>query len=241
MIARPVGGRAVPDAFVSDDGREIKDTPGLLQDFGVRQIIVPSIEHGGVQAAPTGAVQDPAGSALGAKSFGAAGASGAIYRHFNGLPNPVDHLEFIPDIPVSAAIFNASFGQGGRVLHTHAPMLVGTPSDQDDRGVALAAISNAYAAALIAFDLQKEILVENGSLLNLVPVSAGIFAGQFGDRRSGYPGSGHLHPSYTLTAIALAASAVIGQGIAIPDLAIYYFDEAVRADAIEIAAILEKT
>lgn len=232
----------IADAHVSADGLQITDLTAVLGGYGADAAAlaphVPKVMAGGVQSAPTGAVQDPAGSAIGARGFGAGGASGAIYGHFNGLPKTVDHLEFIPDMPPGASIFNASMGAGGRVLHTHSPMLGTPPGTPDGRGATLTALANAYGTALLAFDAHKDMLVDDGALLNLVPVSAAIFAGPFAAHLPGYPRNGHLHPSYTFAAVLLAASAVLATGAAVPDLTIYYFDDAVRADAGAIAAAL---
>ena len=75
-----------------------------------------------------------------------------------------------------------------------------------------------------------------GDVLNLVPISSVIFAGRFATHKDGYPGNGHLHPSYSLTAILLAADAMAKDGQVVPPTTIYYFDAGPAADAQVIAS-----
>jgi hypothetical protein len=168
--------------------------------------------QGGVHNAALGAIQDPAGSAIGtgARPSGG-GASGAIYARF-------PDLEPIPRIAPRSAIFNRAAGPGRRVLHTHSPQLRGSPASALDRHQALEDLANAYVNALVAFDARAADLGNHGVLLNLVPVSAAIYAGRFRD-----PALDHLHPSYTIAAVALALGWLGESGRALPQLTISFF------------------
>jgi hypothetical protein len=77
--------------------------------------------------------------------------------------------------------------------------LGGSPGSSKDRQQALEDLANAYANAVEAFRDRADALGEDGSLLNLVPMSAAIFAHAFKD-----PTYNHLHPSCTICAIVLA-------------------------------------
>ncbi|WP_147125844.1 hypothetical protein [Shimia ponticola] len=237
VTGTPVQATAVDDSAVGDGGKEITDIKAVLTAFGVdptqAKSNLPTVVKGSVSHAPSGAVQDPAGSAVGAKGFGAGGGSRAIYDHFNNLPNKVDHLEFIPQMDFGQSVQNDSQGEGKRVIHTHSPMLGGKPDIDLNRGRQLAAIANGYFTAMEAFNAADG---SAGDVLNLVPISSVIFAGEFRTRKPGYPGNGHLHPSYSLTAILLAADAMVQAGATTPPMTIYYFDAGPAADAQAIAA-----
>ena len=215
----------------SPDGLVISDPVGLLADLGVS---APTIRRGGVHRAATGAVQDPAGSAVGQRGRPrGGGASGAIYAAFPDL-SP------IPDIPPGGAVFNASEGAGRRVLHTHSPRLSGQPTSSEARRAVLADLANAYANAIVAFTRRAADLGPDGTLLNLVPVSASIYAGAFASPHFGSP---HLDPSYTITATLIAVAAVDERGAsplsgAFPSLELYYFAEDVYLAAQELTARL---
>ena len=100
-----------PERF-SSDGFAIEDPMALLADLGMAQLprlvaATPSIRSGGVHQATVGAIQDPAGSAIGQPGRpSGAGASGAIYATF-------PDLRPIPAIPPRAAVFNTSTGPAG--------------------------------------------------------------------------------------------------------------------------------
>jgi hypothetical protein len=218
----------LPDACFSADGTVVVDVAGLLAhcglDEGVTHDLLRSIElrHGGVQDAGRGAIQDPAGSAIGSSRPSGAGASGAIYAAFTDL-------EPIPWIEPRSAIFNAARGPGRRVLHTHSPRLSGTPASAADRHRVLEDLANAYANALEAFDRHAATLGSDGSRLNLVPVAAAIFAGRFR-----HPALDHLHPSYTLTALLLAAAWFRATGCALPRLSMSFHASRVFDAACEV-------
>lgn len=234
---KPVADVSVDDSLVGDGGKEITDIKGVLSAFGADPVqakaYLPSVIQGSVVKAPSGASQDPAGSAVGAKGFGASGGSRAIYDYFNNLPNPVDHLEFIPQMDMGQSVQNDSAGEGKRVIHTYSPMLGGEPDIDVNRGRQLAAIANGYCTAMQAFNAAGG---SAGDVLNLVPISAVIFAGSFATHKAGYPGKGHLHPSYSLAAILLAADAMDKAGETVPPMTIYYFDAGPAADAKAVEA-----
>lgn len=227
--ANPIRIVLTDDAHFSADGLEVVDPSGVLVGLGFAEpsplfARLPAIEPGGVQEADTGVIQDPAGSAIGGGKDGlktAGGASGAIYDAF-------PDLEGIPTIDVGGAVFNSSRGPGARVLHTFSPRLAGKPGAATERAKALEDISNAYANAILAFNRHAGVSGGHGGRLNLVPVSAAIFAGNFANPRFTHP---HLDPSYTLTAVAIAIGTLSGAGDAIPDLSIYYYSPDVRAAA----------
>ena len=193
----------LPDVFDSV-GLEIDRLGELLEQLGVSNLdglvgVLGPPDPGGVQNAPTGVIQDPAGSAVGG-TLGGGGSSGKIYKKF--LPE----LEPIPWIEPRSAIFNTSIGKGQRVLHTHSPKLQGVPSSAKDRRQVLEDLANSYSNALEAFRVRAPHLDKHGKLLNLVPVSAAIYAGSFADKKFITPNlrSGHLRPSYTICAVVLA-------------------------------------
>jgi hypothetical protein len=218
------------DLFAGDGLRVV--SPGeLLRQHGLDDLgaLVSTIGpvHGGVQDAPAGAIQDPAGSAIGSGQRPAGGgASGAIYRAFTDL-RP------IPNIEPRSAIFNSATGAGRRILHTHSPRLAGSPGQNEDRRRVIEDLANAYANALAAFADRAGELGADGTTLNLVPVSAGIFSGRFSD-----PTLDHLHPSYTMCAIALALGWCRGAGVFAPALTIYFFEPDVFTAAATVLAEL---
>ncbi|MEM6477717.1 MAG: hypothetical protein AAF647_01595 [Pseudomonadota bacterium] len=243
----------MPDSAVSDGGMVLSDVAALVKAWGgdvaKASAHLPTVTAGGVQSAPTGVIQDPAGTLFYSQSFSGAGAaSGAIYDLFNNMSDEADHLVVPPKIANGSSIFNASTGAGGRVLHTFSPYLpayVKTgPSDATDRSNALAAIANGYGTALLAFSDHYKALGNEGTLLNLVPISANYFAGPFGYVKPAWQGGmmddpvKHLDPSYTFAALMLAISAALAKGAHIAPMTIYYFDRKVRADATQLAASL---
>ena len=177
---------------------------------------MPVIINGGVNEAASGVIQDPAGSAIGSSSVGGGGASGAIYDSFD--------LEPIPWIPPEDSIFNSTNGNGKRVLHTHSPKLKGSPNIHSNRMAAVVSLANSYYHAIVTFNEKAAELGDDGKLLNLVPVSASIFAGRF--LRNDL-GMGHLDPSFTFLAIALAIGTLIKDKQHVPEMTIYFYDKEV--------------
>lgn len=243
----PLASRALEAGFSSENLLEIPDPAPVLSAYGFapgRDLYdsLPAVMRGGVQTAPHGVIQDPAGSAVG-RDLAGAGASGAIYAFFDALPDSSDRLCDIPDIPAGAAIFNASQGAGRRVLHTHSPSLQRLnlqPASDLDRGRALAEIGNAYYNAIAAFNARSADLGDDGRLLNLVPVSAGIYGGAFANNRSEWDrATRHLDPTYTLTAVALALAQWRAQYGAVPSMNIYYFGADVYKTAVAEVARLQ--
>jgi hypothetical protein len=175
-------------------------------------------------------VQDPAGSAVGARSLAGGGASGAIYAAFADL-RP------IPRMAVGAAVMNAAPGPGRRVLHTHSPRLAGDPADASARAAALQALARAYANALLAAARARPRLGADAETLNLVPVSGSIFAGGF--QRGRHFAKAHLDPSYTLVAVVIALANVRGANVALPALTICYFEDDVARRALEVRVALD--
>jgi hypothetical protein len=177
-----------------------------------------------VQHAKRGVIQDPAGTAVGGSLVGAGGASGRIYAKFNDLKN-------IPSMARGAAVFNASAGPGRRVLHSYGFQLQGDPGRSGDRAGALLALADTYANALFAFADRVGELGEHGQLLNLVPVSASIYANEFADGRQFQ--NRHLDPSYSLVAFVVAAGSVLEQGIAVPQTTMCFYEPDVYARAVQ--------
>ncbi|MGD9795826.1 MAG: endonuclease/exonuclease/phosphatase family protein [Acidimicrobiia bacterium] len=222
-VARIRAERAPSDECFRAGGRVIIDPLHVLADFGVEwrgdlANLMPEVIRGGVQRAEHGAIQDPAGAAIGQSKPSGGGASGEIYRRFPDLHG-------IPNVAVGSAIFNSSKGAGRRVLHTHSPALRGDPSKPNDRMKTLGMLAEAYANAIIAFDRRAADLGEDGVLLNLVPVSASIFAGRFGNRElaDAVGERPHLDPSYIHLAIVLAIDHVRSLGYAIPAMRLHHF------------------
>lgn len=221
VAVNPVTLGSLPDSTFTPNGLVISSPDQLLKSMGVDPVLVAGIEliNDGVQGATSGVIQDPAGSAIGTGAKpGGGGASGAIYAAFTDL-------EPIPAMPERAAIFNGSNGPGKRILHSHSPQLKGSPDDADARHTALQDIANTYANALLAFSEQYAQLGADNQRLNLVPISAGIFANNF--RNPDYLPYGHLDPSYTLVAVALAIASVQTSIQHFPKLALYYYDKIV--------------
>lgn len=190
----------------------------------------PKLINGDIQSAAHGIIQDPAGSAVGAmqdpaKLSGVGGASQAIYAAF-------PDLKPIPQIPVGASVFNSSTGAGRRVLHTYSPTLAGSPADVDDCQAAVEHIANAYRNALLCCNNPPAALSgsQDADVVNLIPVSGAIFAGPFRYHFA----SLHLHPSYTLVAIALAQLSLLQAGSPVLPATLYYHDQPVYAAAVPL-------
>src|SRR5262245_22582152 len=136
------------DLFAAD-GLAVVEPAALLRQQGLDDLgdLVSGVTpvRGGVQDAPSGAIQDPAGSAIGSgRQPAGGGASGAIYQKFTDLKP-------IPSIEPRSAIFNSTTGPGRRVLHTYSPRLTGSPGQSEDRRRVIEDLANAYANALAAF------------------------------------------------------------------------------------------
>jgi len=185
---------------------------------------LPSLVQAGINNAPKGAIQDPAGSAIGARGLYGGGASGAIYSTFD--------LELIPRIKEGSAIFNSTDDLDGmRVLHTHSPTLSGDPDNFEDFMETVRVLANAYLSAMIAFLIQRKELGEHRHLLNLVPVSASIYGGRF--RREDLGSFGHMDPSITIVSICLAIGILIKKNYPVPKMCLYYYDKEVYERAKE--------
>ena len=218
------------DSWFSAGGRVIDDLAAVLGAFGVRPgdvpaAVVPDIVHGAVQQQARGIIQDPAGSAVGARSLSGGGASGAIYGAF-------PDLRPIPAMAVGGAVFNRSTGAGRRVLHTHSPVLQGDPADAADRAAALVQLIDAYANALLAVSERAAELGDDGAVCNLVPVAGSIFAGSF--RRGRFFRVAHLDPTYTLVAIVVAIAQARADDATLPALTLCCFDADVAQRAAEV-------
>jgi hypothetical protein len=202
IATNPIHLNSLPNLFNSE-GLEVDDSRELLEQLGVDNLsqLVPVLtpDPGAVQNAPDGVIQDPAGTAIGAGDQGLRDAGGASRQIYDKFPD----LKPIPTIHVKSAIFNSTTGPGRRVLHTYSPPFYPPPRRDPtlskDRQQALEDLANAYANAIEAFRDRADALGKDGTLLNLVPVSAVLFAGSFQD-----PKYNHLHPSYTICAIVLA-------------------------------------
>jgi hypothetical protein len=233
IATNPIDVRPMPPELFVPDGLAVADPRGLLREQGLDAIeesaAMLSPVQGGVQDAPVGAIQDPAGTAIGSgRRPAGGGASGAIYARFPDLMP-------IPSIAPRSAIFNSSPGAGRRVLHTYSPRLTGSPGQSEDRRLTIEDLANSYANALVAFDGRAAALGDDGASLNLVPVSAGIFAGRFTDHSLD-----HLHPTYTLCALLLALGWWRRAGGSAPNLAIYFFRPDVFGVAAEVLAELSR-
>jgi hypothetical protein len=230
IATNPIHLATLPALFTSD-GLEVQSPAQLLQQLGISKIteLVSSLRPlpGDVQKAPTGVIQDPAGVAIGfngsPKDSGAGAASIAIYQQF-------PDLQPIPSIKPRSAIFNSSTGPGHRVLHTYSPELAGSPGTSSARQQVIEDLANAYANALGAFRERAPDLGADGTLLNLIPVSAGDFANQF---KLGKPYF-HLHPSYTICAIALALNWWRSSSSALPPLTLYFHEQPVYKLATDV-------
>jgi len=223
------------DSDFDENGLVVSAPKSLLRKLGYGDQLdalsghPPTLVNGAIQNAPTGIIQDPAGSAIGtgmAPSGG--GASGAIYGKFH----PLDP---IPAIKQGESIFNTA-PAGKRLLHTYSPNLFAlslSPSLADDCQTALERIANAYANAYLAGNDAAALPggpLEHVSLLNFSPISAAIFAGSFkynfGKDSKGNPIL-HLHPSYTLTALWIAQASLLAENVPLLSSAVYFFDKAV--------------
>jgi len=212
----------------SDDGLIITNLKLAWGDtnFDLIKTHIPNIVQDAIQNAPFGAIQDPAGSAIGTgHKPGGGGASGAIYAKFKLKP--------IPNIPQGSSIFNSTTNIGKKILHSHSYVLSGNPTNETDRNIVIQNIKETYLNALIEFNNGKYNLeIVDKDILNLVPVSASIYGGTF-------VYNGHLHPSYTFVALIKAIDEAIKNGVPIPKLNIYYYDKTVKNYADDVKRILD--
>ena len=229
--ANPITLPPLSAARFSATGLTISDPTGLLSDLGAERAPANALQlaNSGVQQAPVGIIQDPAGSAVGSPTLGGGGASGAIYGAFPDLAP-------IPAIQPRSAIFNGSDGAGRRVLHSHSPRLSGQPIVEEDRRRALEDIANTYANAIHAYNARADAQGLDGQPLNLVPVAGAIFAGAF--QSPAFPPHGHLDPSYTICALYLAVAGLEREDHPIPPLVLHYFDKGVFLAAQTVMAHL---
>lgn len=189
---------------------------------------MPTLINNGINNAPFGSVQDPAGSAIGSPWLCGAGASGAIYSTFM--------LENIPRIAECSAIFNSTTDpEGQRVVHTHSPVLRGNPENQQDCMQTIRLLANAYLNVIIAHIKHAKLVQKHKTRLNLVPVSASIFGGNF--KRQEF---NHIDPSITLVSIALAIGVCIHNKLPIPKLYLYFYQQDVFQRAQEYMAFISK-
>lgn len=221
------------DSDFSENGFVVSAPKALLRKLGYGDQLdglslhLPTLVNDGVQNAPTGIIQDPAGSAIGtgmAPSGG--GASGAIYGKFH----PLDP---IPAIKEGESVFNTA-AAGHRLLHTHSPNLSAlSPSLASDCQTVLERLANAYANAFLAGNAAAALSggpLEHVSLLNFSPISAAIYAGpfkyNFGKDSRGNP-IFHLHPSYTLTALWIAQASLLGDKLPLLSSTVCFYDKTV--------------
>jgi hypothetical protein len=234
VAVNPIRVAAIAAADFSADGLVVTEPLRLLQGLGYtdRAAILahlPAIHQGGVQTARAGVIQDPAGSAIGTGHRpSGGGASGAIYAQFPDL-QPIDRIE------PRSAICNRSTGPGRRVLHTHSPMLAGSPNVAGERQQTLADLSNCYYNALLAVSRRSAALGPDGTLLNLVPVAAAIYGGNFVHPRFD---PAHLDPTYTLTAILIALGELLRNHVSVVKLALFYYRSVTYRAAADVAAAL---
>jgi len=207
--------------FESDDMKY-----SAIQDILVSRKIDPYITkifkinliNKAISDASPGVIQDPAGTAIGSneRPMGG-GASGAIYRKF-------DDLEPITSIEPGESVFNNSKGEGKKIIHTHSYKLFGfDPESERDVNIVIDKLAETYYNAIVRFNEKDSTLdSEDQGILNLVPVSAGIFADRFKDNELN-----HLDPIYTLAAIYIAINRANNNKEDIPELNLYYFDPVV--------------
>lgn len=206
-----------PGAIVVENNCLINDLNTVINIFDDKLIdqierLMPTLVNDGINNASNGVIQDPAGTAIGSQFLFGGGASGAIYSTFE--------LEPIPHIQKCAAIFNSTEDSDGkRILHTHSPILKGDPEVFEDVMKVIKQLTDSYLNTIIAFLLHRSKLGKHGKILNLVPISGSIFAGNF--RQSEID---HLDPSFTLVSIALAIGLLLKKGFPIPTTTLYFYD-----------------
>jgi hypothetical protein len=180
----------------------------------------PTISYTGVQSAPSGMIQDPAGVSIGSgerpHDMSVGGASQQIYMKFADL-------EPVPAIPVGASVFNTSVGAGARVLHTYSPQLAGNPVQAADCKAALEQLASSYANSFHAALNPTAAIKASGNdkVLHLSPIAGKIFAGNFRDTTLD-----HLHPTYTLMAIMLAQASLLANKQTPPPCVLHYYQDA---------------
>ena len=201
---------------ISDILRFRKIDPKILKTFKINLINKP------ISEASPGVIQDPAGSAIGSNEKpSGGGASGAIYQKF-------PDLEPIPEIKPGESIFNSSTGLGRKILHTHSYNFSGLNS-KSNRNIetVINKLFETYYNAISKFNERNPTLEkEDQGILNLVPVSASIYAGDFRNNELS-----HLNPLYTLAGIYIAINKIYESQGEIPKINLYYFDPKVYAAA----------
>jgi hypothetical protein len=214
----------------SSDGLQVLLIEDVIKKTGFSDVLDEikaksiKIEPNSVQSASTGIIQDPAGSAVGQAKPSGGGASGGIYKAF-------PDLDGIPKIGHGASVFNTSSGPGKRVLHTYSPefsMENLKPSITADCNRALTLLTNAYINAYLASaDASADPTgnMHGTVLINLVPLSGKIFAGNFADKSLAKEifEVGHLHPSYTIASILLAQGYLFQNKDNVLDAALHYW------------------
>ena len=243
ILINPKPTKLVDLPLFSADGKTIVDFSAFLKGLNPKNIKtilnkLPTIYIGGVDKAPIGAIQDPAGTAIGAVDritklplkpirTGSGGASSSIY---NAFPD----LEHIPNFKEGESQFNSTKGLGKKILHTHAYDLRKqnkNPKYGDHASDIILLLQDSYANAILCFNKYKNNLdIKDRYILNLVPLSASIFASDFGKTYFGMDGF-HMSPSYTFMGIIYAMNNILNNKGEIPNLNIYYFSPIVKQDA----------
>lgn len=232
----PVNLSEIPSDHFSDDGiqilkiKEVITLANFQGEFDNIKNALGQIVPKGVQSAADGAIQDPAGSAIGSgRKPSGGGASGAIYAKF-------PDLDPIPKIPMGASVFNTSPGPGKRVLHTYSPdlsSLMLKPQNNSDRTKALNALTNCYINVFIACSESPN----NFKEIALVPVSGNIYAGDFINKTLK-----HLDPSYTITSIMLAQGYLLNnKNTVLPSNLYYYTGDSITPynEAVRVLGIIK--
>jgi hypothetical protein len=194
--------------------RSKKVDPKILKTFKINLVNKP------ISEAEPGVIQDPAGTAIGSNSKpSGGGASGAIYQKF-------PDLEPISNIEPGESIFNTSNGPGRKILHTHSYHFGGLNPNKDVEKV-INKLARTYYNAIVRFNEKNPTLEkQDQGILNLVPVSASIYAGDFKNNDLN-----HLDPLYTIAGIYIAISKIYEHKGEIPRINLYYFDPKVYSAA----------
>ncbi len=198
----------------SEDGKVITNIKLALHGIDLDLGKIPIYMEGNVQHALNGVIQDSA--------------------EFDIYSNSKSILK----IKEGESSFNPTIRSDKKILHTHSFRLFGDPKNESDRLKVINNIEKSYYNAIVKFNEGKKNLdLDDKERLNLVPVSASIYAGNFAINKSTAPfyyGGDHLHPSYTLVALIKAIDKAKKNNIEILDLRIYYSDRNVGDNAHEI-------
>lgn len=222
---------AISSSHIDVNNKTLTGIADLLKQLGYTDELdavsgsLPALVNSGVDQASEGVIQDPAGSAVGSgvAPIGG-GASGAIYSRF-------PHLEPVPGIEQTQAVFNSTEGEGGRVLHSFSPHLTGSPQQPADCTNALNKLANAYFNAFLCEKLIPPApgVTEKFKEFAAVPLAGKIFAHDF--KNSDLE---HLHPGYTVAAMLIAQAEMLRAGKVMPKVYLYYFDKPVYREAIAV-------